>query len=59
MDLRIPTNASFPVSLRALDAIHVASAQVAAAEVGPLEFWTHDQRQANAALTRGLDVKGG
>jgi hypothetical protein len=24
----------------------------------PLEFWTHDERQASAALSRGLAVKG-
>ncbi len=45
---------------RALDAIHVATAEVlqteAAAEL--LEFWTHDTRQATAALSRGLDVRG-
>lgn len=48
----------FSVSLRALDAVHVASALVFAAEVGPVHFWTHDRRQANAALSRGLEVRG-
>jgi uncharacterized protein len=51
---------SFAVNVRALDAIHVATAEVLAAEAGgePLEFWTHDQRQATAALSRGLTVRG-
>src|SRR5688500_3327316 len=35
---------SFGVNVRALDAIHVATAEMAAAESGePLEFWTHDE----------------
>ena len=52
---------SFAVNVRALDAIHVATAEVLVAEAGgePLEFWTHDDRQAMAALSRGLDVRGG
>ena len=51
---------SFAVPVRALDAIHVATAEVLVAEAGgePLEFWTHDDRQALAASSRGLDVKG-
>lgn len=51
---------SFAVNVRALDAIHVATAEVLAAEVPsePWEFWTHDQRQALAALSRGLNVFG-
>jgi predicted nucleic acid-binding protein len=51
---------SFAVNVRALDAIHVATAEVliAEAEGEPLEFWTHDDRQANAALSRGLTVHG-
>ena len=50
----------FAVNVRALDAIHVATAEILAAEaVGePLEFWTHDDRQATAALSRGLTVRG-
>lgn len=50
----------FPVNVRALDAIHVATAEVIAfeAKVGTLEFWTHDNRQATAALCRGLTVRG-
>ncbi len=45
---------------RALDAIHVASAEILAAEAPgePLEFWTHDGRQATAARSRGLAVFG-
>jgi predicted nucleic acid-binding protein len=51
---------SFAVNVRALDAIHVATAEVLAAEAEgePLEFWTHDERQATAALSRGLTVRG-
>jgi hypothetical protein len=51
---------SFAVNLRALDAIHVATAEVLASEAEgePLEFWTHDERQATAALSRGLTVRG-
>jgi predicted nucleic acid-binding protein len=51
---------SFAVNVRALDAIHVATAEVLAAEAAgeALEFWTHDERQATAALSRGLAVHG-
>lgn len=51
---------SFAVNLRALDAIHVATAEILASEVPgePLDFWTHDERQAIAALSRGLTVRG-
>lgn len=51
---------SFAVNVRALDAIHVATAEILAAEAEgePLEFWTHDDRQATAALSRGLTVRG-
>jgi uncharacterized protein len=50
----------FAVNLRALDALHIATAEVLAAEADtePLEFWTHDQRQADAAVSRGLIVRG-
>lgn len=50
----------FAVNVRALDAIHVATAEGLAAEAAgePLEFWTHDERQATAALARGLTVRG-
>lgn len=52
--------ASFAVNLRALDAIHVATAEVLAyeSEGELLEFWTHDDRQAIAAVSRGLNVRG-
>jgi predicted nucleic acid-binding protein len=52
---------SFAVNVRALDALHVATAEILAAEAAgePLEFWTHDDRQAAAALSRGLTVRGG
>jgi predicted nucleic acid-binding protein len=51
---------AFAVNVRALDAIHVATAEVLAAEGDgeALEFWTHDERQAAAALSRGLTVRG-
>ncbi len=51
---------SFAVNVRALDAIHVATAEVLVIEAAgePLEFWTHDSRQATAALSRGLAVRG-
>jgi predicted nucleic acid-binding protein len=52
--------ASFAVNVRAPDAIHVATAEVllSEAEGEALEFWTHDERQATAALSRGLTVFG-
>ena len=51
---------AFPINVRALDAIHVATAEILSAEADDeaLEFWTHDDRQANAALSRGLAVRG-
>jgi uncharacterized protein len=50
----------FGVNVRALDAIHVATAEVLRAEAAgePLEFWTHNERQSTAALSRGLTVRG-
>jgi uncharacterized protein len=51
---------SFAVNVRALDAIHVATAEMLAAEARGerLQFWTHDERRATAALSRGLTVHG-
>lgn len=50
---------AFGVNVRALDAIHVATAEVLAAESGlEVEFWTHDERQGIAAVARGFAVKG-
>lgn len=51
---------SFAVNVRALDALHVATAEVLVSEASGelLEFWTHDQRQAIAAMSRGLTVRG-
>ena len=51
---------SFAVNVRALDALHVATAEILAGEVAgeSVEFWTHDERQATAALSRGLSVRG-
>jgi hypothetical protein len=42
------------------DAIHVATAEILLSEAAgeSLEFWTHDDRQATAALSRGLTVRG-
>jgi predicted nucleic acid-binding protein len=50
----------FAVAVRALDALHVATAEVLVGEApgDPLEFWTHDERQAIAARSRGLTVRG-
>jgi hypothetical protein len=51
--------ASFAVNVRALDAIHVATAEVLVSEASePFQFWTHDARQGTAALSRGLTVRG-
>lgn len=52
--------APFSIQLRALDAVHVATAEVLSADAPGerLEFWTHDLRQAHAALSRGLTVNG-
>ena len=49
---------SFAVNLRTLDAVHVATAEVLVAEGVEVEFWTHDDRQRIAALSRGLTVHG-
>ncbi|MYD71662.1 MAG: type II toxin-antitoxin system VapC family toxin [Acidobacteria bacterium] len=51
---------SFAVNLRAIDAIHVATAELlaATADGDALEFWTHDERQATAAVSCGLTVRG-
>jgi predicted nucleic acid-binding protein len=51
---------AFAVNVRALDAVHVATAEmlIAAASGELLEFWTHDERQAAAALSRGVIVRG-
>jgi predicted nucleic acid-binding protein len=56
----VGAKSSFAVTVGALDAIHVATAEVLAteAEGEALEFWTHDDRQATAALSRGLTVRG-
>lgn len=50
--------ASFPLSVRALHAVHVATALQVFAEVDSLEFWTHDEASAAAAITAGLEVRG-
>ncbi len=50
---------SFAVNVRALDAIHVATAEILAreAEDEAFVFWTHDDRQAIAS-SRGFTVRG-
>jgi predicted nucleic acid-binding protein len=61
VDARVVERAkgAFAVNVRALDAIHVATAEILAADAGvPTEFWTHDDLQAMAALSRGLTVLG-
>lgn len=51
--------ATFPVPVRALDALHVGTAEWLQSELGrPIDFWTHDGRQARAALCRALVVRG-
>lgn len=52
--------APFAVNVRAIDAIHVVTAELLARRVPeePLVFWTHDERQAVAATSRGLRVRG-
>jgi predicted nucleic acid-binding protein len=51
---------SFAVNVRALDAIHVGTAEILVLETDgeAVEFWTHDDRQGLAALSRGLTVRG-
>jgi hypothetical protein len=51
---------SFAVNVRALDAIHVGTAEILVSESDgeAVEFWTHDDRQGVAALSRGLTVRG-
>ena len=51
---------SFAVNVRALDAIHISTAEILAAEAESeaFEFWTHDERQSLAALSLGLTVHG-
>ncbi len=51
--------ATFPVNVRALDAIHVATAELLATEVGQTVLWTHDRRQATAAAARAVKTMGG
>ncbi len=46
-------------TVRSLDAIHVATACLVARHLpAPVEFWTHDERQATAALSLGLTLRG-
>lgn len=48
----------FPIPVRALHALHAATAQVVQEDAGLLEFWTRDSAQAAAAVTLGLQVRG-
>ncbi|MDO8520459.1 MAG: type II toxin-antitoxin system VapC family toxin [Deltaproteobacteria bacterium] len=49
---------SFPVVVKTLDAIHIASALLADNRQNPLYFITHDSRQGRAALSVGLLSEG-
>jgi antitoxin (DNA-binding transcriptional repressor) of toxin-antitoxin stability system/predicted nucleic acid-binding protein len=51
---------AFPVNVRALDAIHVATAEILEAEAidEPLEFWTHDGVKPVPPCRDGLTVRG-
>jgi len=48
----------FPVSLRTLDALHLASADWLRREGFPVEFATYDARLREAALVMGFGVVG-
>ena len=49
----------FGIPVRALDAIHIATAIYLQSELGePVDFWTHDAVQARAAVVRALAVRG-
>jgi hypothetical protein len=50
--------ASVPIQISVLDSLHVATAELVADEVGPLQFWTHVTAQAALAHLRGLSVHG-
>lgn len=50
---------SFAIPVKSLDAIHIATAEWLRQELGQdIIFWTHDQRQGQAAMTRGFQVRG-
>lgn len=50
----------FPIVVRTLDALHIATALLMRQQIGrPLQFLTHDRRQAEAALAAGLKVPEG
>jgi predicted nucleic acid-binding protein len=49
----------FPVQVRTLDALHLASALVARSRFPALRFATHDAELAAAARAQGLAVIGG
>jgi len=48
----------FPTLLSSLDAIHLATALLARAQVDDLRFATHDRELATAARAMGFDVLG-
>jgi uncharacterized protein len=54
----LQASAAFTVNVRALDALHVATAETLRSSGQPLEFWTHDERQALAAGARALATFG-
>lgn len=50
--------AEYPFLVLTTDSVHVATAQVIAAEAKDVEFWTHDPAAGAAAMHRGLAVRG-
>ena len=51
--------APFMTPVRALDALHIATAEWLQEELSArCQFWTHDLKQAQAVLSRGLEVRG-
>ncbi|MGK5088582.1 type II toxin-antitoxin system VapC family toxin [Bdellovibrionota bacterium FG-2] len=49
---------AYPIAVRALDAVHVATAEwLRTALAEKIIFWTYDHRQAEAAQSRGLDIR--
>lgn len=51
--------ASFSIAVRALDSLHIGAAEWLSDELqASIQFWTHDKRQAEAALSRHLQVFG-
>ena len=51
-------SAPFGSVVAAVDALHVATAQLIQRHADEVIFWTHDAERAAAAMTRGLMVAG-